>query len=113
MAMALMAPDAAAFVFSVGVTGQCQAHGRAVIEIEGRPEARCRSADDGITGAECGSGYVIQWNASRLRNPGAAESRRFFFHECACADPRRRTGSQLRGTQSDARGRQGAGFAVE
>jgi hypothetical protein len=80
-----MSRQAAAFVFTDGTTAQCTARGRAVIEIDGPPGSKVvLLGRTGIT-EPVGSGYVIQWNASKLAQLPPAIHDLIFFHECAHA----------------------------
>jgi hypothetical protein len=85
IALALLASEVAAFVFSDGTIAECTARGRAVIEIDGPPGSKVvLLGRTGIT-EPVGSGYVIQWNTAKLEQLPPAIHDLIFFHECAHA----------------------------
>lgn len=114
LSLALVSAETAAFVFSDGTTAECTARGRAVVEVDGPPGSKVVQLGRTAITEPLGSGYVIQWNVSKLEQLPPAIHDLIYFHECAHAQVP--TTDELRANCAGlvamrAAGR--AGFAVE
>jgi hypothetical protein len=83
--LSIASMDAMSFILSDGTKGECTVDGRAVQEIDAAPDSALVQRGHVAITKPAGSGYQIQWNATKLAALPPAMRDLIFFHECAHA----------------------------